>query len=125
MFPVEDIEALVHGFYARVRQDPELAPVFDARIEDWGPHLDRMVAFWRSVLRAEAGFKPSAKGSPHHLHLLIEELRLEHFDRWLTLFAQTAERTLSPAAAREVMDRAARIGEALSGHLRLAPEGVA
>lgn len=46
----EDVlHALVHRFYDKVRVDPLLGPIFDARIADWGPHLDRMVAFWSSV----------------------------------------------------------------------------
>ena len=33
------IERLVHGFYAKVRTDAVLAPIFEARIRDWEPHL--------------------------------------------------------------------------------------
>ena len=35
------IERLVRAFYDKVRTDPMLAPVFDARIRDWEPHLQR------------------------------------------------------------------------------------
>ena len=38
------IETLIRGFYARVRKDPLLAPVFESRISDWEPHLDNMFA---------------------------------------------------------------------------------
>jgi hemoglobin len=40
------IERLVHSFYAKIREDALLAPVFDARIRDWDLHLQRMCAFW-------------------------------------------------------------------------------
>ena len=43
------IERLVHAFYAKVRADEMLAPVFEARIHDWEPHLAQMCAFWSSV----------------------------------------------------------------------------
>ena len=43
------IERLVRGFYARVRADAVLGPIFEARIKDWEPHLARMCAFWSSV----------------------------------------------------------------------------
>src|ERR1700693_150170 len=43
------IETLIRGFYARVRKDPLLAPVFESRISDWEPHLDNMFAFWSSL----------------------------------------------------------------------------
>ena len=33
---------LVHRFYGKVRADTVLGPIFAARIEDWGPHLERM-----------------------------------------------------------------------------------
>ena len=44
------IERLVHGFYDGVRGDPVLGPIFAERIDDWGPHLQRMVDFWSSVM---------------------------------------------------------------------------
>jgi hemoglobin len=44
------IERLVNTFYAKVRADAVLAPVFDARIHDWEPHLAQMCAFWSSVV---------------------------------------------------------------------------
>ena len=40
------IERLVRGFYARIREDELLGPIFAARIADWEPHLQRMFAFW-------------------------------------------------------------------------------
>ena len=33
------IERLVRGFYAKVRDDAVLGPIFEARIQDWEPHL--------------------------------------------------------------------------------------
>jgi hypothetical protein len=43
------LSRVVHAFYDRVRQDALLGPVFDARIQDWPQHLERMVDFWSSV----------------------------------------------------------------------------
>lgn len=45
----EVLHDLVHGFYRKVRRDPVLGPIFAARITDWFPHLERMVAIWSSV----------------------------------------------------------------------------
>ena len=55
------IRALVHGFYAKVRQDAELGPIFDRVIgDDWDNHLAKMCDFWSSVMlttgRLLAGF---------------------------------------------------------------------
>lgn len=46
------IERLVHGFYEKVREDPELGPIFAGAIADdaWPAHLERMVAFWTTIL---------------------------------------------------------------------------
>ena len=37
------IERVVHGFYAKVRQDPLLGPVFDARIADVAAGVEKLV----------------------------------------------------------------------------------
>ena len=36
------IDRLGRAFYAKVRKDPLLGPIFDTRIGDWAPHLQRM-----------------------------------------------------------------------------------
>lgn len=46
---------LVHEFYAKLRGDTMLGPIFAERITDWGPHLDRMVVFWSSVALMTGG----------------------------------------------------------------------
>jgi hemoglobin len=43
------IERLVRSFYARVRDDGILGPIFAAKIEEWEAHLQKMFAFWSSV----------------------------------------------------------------------------
>jgi truncated hemoglobin YjbI len=43
------IQLLVHTFYAFVRADPLLGPVFNRSILDWDAHLDKLCAFWSSV----------------------------------------------------------------------------
>ncbi|WP_416400400.1 group III truncated hemoglobin [Alicycliphilus denitrificans] len=45
------IAALVHGFYADVRADGQLGPLFDRAIgAHWDAHLARMVDFWSTVM---------------------------------------------------------------------------
>ena len=43
------INRLVRGFYARVREDALIGPIFNSRITEWEPHLQRMCDFWSSV----------------------------------------------------------------------------
>jgi truncated hemoglobin YjbI len=75
------IERLVRGFYARVREDPLIGPVFVARIMDWEPHLQRMCAFWSSVTLMTGRYQ----GQPMQKHLSLP-VDVRHFDRWLALF---------------------------------------
>lgn len=117
LFPVCLIEQMVEEFYARVRQDPELGPIFAKRIDDWPTHLQRMVRFWRAVLRSEPSYSPSPRGAPPILHRRIDELRAEHFQRWLRLFGEVVDETYAPSARDHVKNTAARIATALSRHL--------
>jgi hemoglobin len=102
------IERLVRGFYARVPQDPVIGPIFTARITDWEPHLQRMCAFWSSVVLMTGNYH----GQPMRLHLPLP-IGGPHFDRWLALFEATARDLCPPAAAALFIDRAHRIGESL------------
>ena len=59
------IESLIRGFYARVRKDPLLAPIFELRISDWEPHLDNMFAFWSSLTLHDGALSRPADGEAH------------------------------------------------------------
>lgn len=99
---------LVHRFYGKVRTDPALGPIFDERISDWVPHLERMVAFWCSV----ALMTGSYHGAPVPAHTKLP-VQWEHFERWLTLFRETATETCPPEGASHVIERAERIARSL------------
>lgn len=103
------IRDLVHSFYAEVRRDPLLGPIFAARIEDWDAHLDKLCAFWSSVVLMTGRFK----GRPMPVHIAISEISLAHFERWLALFRATAKTTCPEPAAALFIDRAERIAESL------------
>lgn len=102
------IARLVEGFYERVRADPLLGPVFDARIDDWGPHLEQMKLFWSSVALMSGVYH--GRPMPKHLPLPVDA---RHFDRWLELFEATARDLCPPAAADHFIERARRIAESL------------
>jgi hemoglobin len=104
----EMIHDLVHGFYARVRQDALLGPVFDARVRDWDAHLARMCAFWSSVALMSGLYH----GRPMEKHLPLP-VDGRYFDRWLALFEETAQEVCPPQAADHFMDRARRIAESM------------
>jgi hemoglobin len=102
------IERLVHGFYAKVRTDALLAPVFEARIRDWEPHLGQMCAFWSSVALMSGCYH----GTPMVKHLPLP-VDAAHFDRWLALFEQAAREICPPHAAAHFVERARRIAASL------------
>ncbi|HWF77381.1 MAG TPA: group III truncated hemoglobin [Caulobacteraceae bacterium] len=102
------IERLVHAFYADVRADPLLAPIFAAIVEDWTPHLAQMCAFWSSVVLMTGRYH----GRPMEKHLPLP-VDAAHFDRWLALFEAAARRECPPAAAAVFIERAHRIAESL------------
>jgi hemoglobin len=103
------IHDLVHQFYAQVREDPVLGPIFDSAIDDWGPHLEKMCAFWSSVTLMTGRYK----GTPMQAHAELPQIGAEHFLRWLALFRTTAARICPPAAAALFIDRAERIAASL------------
>lgn len=89
------IRMVVHAFYARVRADAELGPIFDRVVEDWDAHLDKLCDFWSSALLATGRFK----GAPMPAHARLAEIAPAHFVRWLALFRQTVEQLCPPDAA--------------------------
>ena len=102
------IERLVRSFYARVREDAVLGPIFEARIKDWEPHLAQMCAFWSSVALMTGRYHgtPMAK----HLPLPVDG---GHFDRWLALFEETAREICPGEAEAHFVERARRIAQSL------------
>lgn len=102
------IDRLVRSFYDKVRKDTMLGPVFDARIADWEPHLQRMCAFWSSVALMSGVYH----GRPMEKHLPLP-VDGRHFDRWLGLFEQTAHEVCPPVAAEHFIERAHRVAESL------------
>jgi hemoglobin len=102
------IDRLVRGFYARIRQDALLGPIFNSRIQVWEPHLQRMCAFWSSVVLSSGMYH----GQPMRMHLPLP-VEARHFDRWLALFEQTAKDLFNDSVAELFIDRARRIAMSL------------
>ena len=113
---------LVHSFYGKIRRDAVLGPIFAARIADWGPHLERMVAFWSSVALMTGRYH--GRPVPAHTPLPIDRA---HFQRWLGLFRETADEVCTPSGALHVIERAERIARSLDMAVeaaRAAPDAV-
>lgn len=102
------IERLVRGFYARIRSDDLLGPIFETRIQDWEPHLQRMCAFWSSVVLSTGVYR----GQPMRVHLPLP-VDAVHFDRWLKIFEQTARDLFDEAVAQYFIEPARRIATSI------------
>jgi len=106
----EGLEKLVAAFYARVRADAELGPIFNDAIDDWPEHLDKLTDFWSSVMLTSGRYK----GQPVPAHVKHKSrITPELFDRWLGLWAQTTDELMEPDAALQLQAKAARIAESL------------
>ncbi len=101
---------LVEAFYARVRADAELGPIFDDAIDDWSEHLEKLTAFWSSVMLTSGRYK----GQPVPAHMKHRDrITPELFERWLGLWKQTTEELMAPDSALALQAKAARIAESL------------
>jgi hemoglobin len=105
------ISELVETFYARIRADTTLGPIFNKEIGDnWGPHLARMKDFWASVAINAGRYN----GKPVPAHQKLTGVTPAHFQIWLGLFRQTLEDTAPSAdAIPYFMERAERIAKSL------------
>ncbi|MCG2596435.1 DUF1971 domain-containing protein [Achromobacter insuavis] len=105
----DDIQRLVHRFYARVRQDAALGPIFNARVTDWPAHLSMLCDFWSALLLETRRFK----GAPIPAHARIPDLSWPLFQRWLALFHEVTAELGPPALQARADAMAERIAAKL------------
>ena len=105
----EEIARLVHAFYATVRADPELGPIFETHVGDWDGHLAKMVDFWSSALRGTARYR----GTPMPKHVALPDLSGPLFSRWLELFRRTTAALPNAALRVRADELAQRIAQSL------------
>ena len=104
------LQSLVEAFYARIRADAELGPIFNGAIQDWPGHLGKLAAFWSSVMLSTGRYK----GQPVPAHTRHrDQITPELFDRWLALWAATTNEMMVPEAAAVLQAKAERIAESL------------
>jgi hemoglobin len=116
------LPALLDRFYARVRADAALGPVFNDVVGDWSRHLATLADFWSSVMLTTGRYK----GHPMQVHLAHRDrISSEMFGRWLELWTQTTDEMMSPDVAAALQAKAARIAQSLdlALHFRLPKTG--
>lgn len=112
----EDVSKLVRRFYAKVRQDERLGPIFNSIITDWETHLEKLTDFWESNLF----FVQKFKGNPKRAHIEVDQkvdntIESKHFGQWLNLWYQTIDEHF----VGQLADRAKTNARKMSTHLFL------
>jgi hemoglobin len=117
---IEDsIARLVDRFYAKVRADAELEPIFDRAVgDDWDAHLATMHDFWLSIMLTSGRYH----GNPVRVHQQVAGIRSRLFARWLDLFAETCAELFDETTARAFQARAVRIADSLKLALFYRPD---
>jgi len=110
------ISTLVDSFYAEIRANEILGPVFAESVAgDWDTHLGTMKRFWASVALNSGEYA----GKPVQIHQALATrsafpLQQQHFRIWLSIFARVvADTAPTPEAEAFFVDRAARIASSL------------
>ena len=107
---------LLDRFYARVRADALLGPLFNEAVDDWPHHLERLRDFWSSVMLTSGRYK----GNPMAMHLKhAPQIETVMFDRWLALWREVTSEMLPLDVAEAMQAKAGRISESLQLALQL------
>lgn len=97
-------------FYARVRFEPELEPIFNEHIAKWSGHLEKQIEFWCGQAGGPSQY-PGGLGKHFRLGL-----GREHFSVWLRVWEQNCRDLLGPREAGEMIAIAQRLAAALQGY---------
>lgn len=97
---------LLRRFYADVRQQQLIGPIFNRQIQDWPAHLEKIADFWSNVTGGPIRY--NGPMPMKHLPLGIDE---RHFDAWLDLWRRHCRAHLGPTEAEELIAAAETIGD--------------
>ncbi|WP_298510889.1 group III truncated hemoglobin [uncultured Kordia sp.] len=106
-----DVHTLVTTFYAKIRKDEVLGPIFNNRIHDWDSHLEHLTDFWESSLF----FVNKYKGNPLEKHVEVDKaidhvINEHHFGIWLNHWIQTLDALFEGDKASIAKNRARKMG---------------
>lgn len=112
-----DIHDLVVRFYREIVFDDLLEPVFGEVAEvDWSVHIPKLIDYWCRVLLGEPGYDGAILTAHRHVHDL-EPFRVEHFDRWYSLWVRSIDASWAGPVAERAKHHAARIAASLARQL--------
>lgn len=118
----DQIDRVVARFYAKVRRDPVIGPVFGAHIapDGWPAHEEKIARFWANAILRERSYD----GNPMQVHKAASDVKAEHFPVWLGLFDSVLAQELPEDIARRWSALAHRIGRGFQVGLEMrAPAG--
>ena len=104
-----DVEILINSFYQKVKKDPLIAFFFSEIVPvNWEAHLPIMYGFWENVLF----YTGTYEGNPMAIHKGIHQkcpMKMEHFQRWISLFTETVDELFKGDKAELAKQRATSI----------------
>jgi hemoglobin len=101
------VRNVIVAFYAKVRRDPVLGPVFENIVGDhWDTHIEKVCSFWFYVTRLDRSYNARDFMPAHLKHLTIQAALLP---TWLRLFRQTAKELCTTEIAEALIDIAERM----------------
>lgn len=114
----EDINKLVTTFYAKVREDALLGPIFNETISNWDEHFVHLTNFWESNLF----FRKTYSGNPVEKHIAVDRNAAEpisalHFGVWINIWYKTVDELFEGDMAQIAKNRARNMGTFL--HLKI------
>lgn len=111
------IREVVNRFYALVRNDEIIGPIFKSTVPNWQwqPHLDTIVEFWSSMLLGSR----HDNGQPTPKHPALPELTDAQFGRWLALFRFTVNELCPPDIAAALIERSEEVGNSFHLNIRM------
>ena len=103
----EDVSFLVNAFYAKVRKDALIGPIFNSQIKDWEHHLSHLTDFWETNLLGVRRFK----GNPMQAHVDVDRksdgvITQDYFGRWLHLWFATMDENFEGEGAMRLKSAA-------------------
>ncbi|MES2568977.1 MAG: group III truncated hemoglobin [Verrucomicrobiota bacterium] len=101
------VSTLIKWFYAKVRFDPLLEPIFNAHIRLWGKHLELLIDFWAEKM----GGPPLYNGNLERHSFL--GLGPEHFAAWLAVWEENCRWLLNEPEAGEMIGLGQRLAREL------------
>ena len=109
-----EINLLVKAFYAKVRKDELLGPVFNSQVKDWPEHLERLTDFWETNLF----FVRAYKGNPLQAHIAVDKhfnhsIHQAHFGHWLQLWFETLDELFQGRNTELAKERARKMAHVL------------